>query len=683
MFEPISKYGNYFCGVDGEGVGNDYVLLDSSMDDYPRLYSASGALRVEEILDWTWNLGKFAGYCIFAFFGANYDFNNFLRTGLDFEGVKRYANSQPVRVGNYIILWRERFVYEIRKIRDEDTSKEEFSNERYAFERIAPRNGSYRADKMGMQLWDVAPFWQTTFVKALDMTLPKERQFDRELIEAGKEARGTFTHENIEWVSKYNKAECYNLAYMCVELDNWFHEVGIKPLHYNGPGSAAKAAFRTYQPYLHAGRKIDHKQRSIAKKVREYTFPGADSDRNMLWRVLSAYAGGLNRVLKIGYHRGDAKAYDIISCHPFGLSQVPCLTHGEWERTRTFNPKRFGLWRIRYRSSRKLSLYPFFWRSPDGSIEYPYSFEERWAHTCEVAAGIAIDPNGVEILDGWIWNPYPCDNPNPFWWIRKFAAQREYYKSVNNEGASNGLKLPMNSAYGSTCQARGGSFTAPPWTQQLLWAGFVTAYSRTRLQLAYHLNPDAIVHMATDGIISLEPLPIKIGKKLGEWEESNLEDLTVIQHGMYRAMEWKEVDGQRWGTVKHRERGFRLNDDKAEEFVNRVHEFWLTGQWKSVEVEQRIFVTAKLVAQSEARFEEWCTWKDVTKTVEIDMETLFQSGIVNQLDHMVNVEDVSRTNLKNIGKSTPYEPKWGKGEDFPMEWKLADAMEEAQEISVA
>ena len=69
MFEPISEYNNYFCAVDGEGVGNDYVLLDSSMDDYPRLYTGE-RLTTLQCLDWLWGLGQHAGYCTFVLYGA-------------------------------------------------------------------------------------------------------------------------------------------------------------------------------------------------------------------------------------------------------------------------------------------------------------------------------------------------------------------------------------------------------------------------------------------------------------------------------------------------------------------------------------------------------------------------------------------------------------------------------------
>src|SRR6266446_3469112 len=262
-YEPISCYGNYFVGIDGEGfedadsTRNGYGLLDSSMDDYARLYTGT-RLTTEECLGWLWGLAQHSGYCVFSMFGARYDFDNWMRTALDFEQIKRYAQGQPIRVGNWLIIHQDRFKFELRKIRDEDTSKAEYATDRYAYSRIqAKMGGKVYRDMQGVQFWDVAPFWQTSFIKALDMTLDKDKVIERELIEEGKEARGTFTHENIEWVSRYNKAECHNLAWMCVELDKWFKAAGVKPLHYNGPGSAAKAMLRTYQPYLHAGRRVD------------------------------------------------------------------------------------------------------------------------------------------------------------------------------------------------------------------------------------------------------------------------------------------------------------------------------------------------------------------------------------------------------------------------------------------
>lgn len=674
-FAPVSVYENYWVGVDGEGIGNDYVLLDSSLDDYPRLYTGK-RLTTRECLDWAWGLAHHAGYCKFALFGASYDFNNWLRD-IPVEDVKRLANSQMVRYQDYLILWQARFKFEIRKIKSEDTTKPEYSAERYQYWRIHTRLGDDRVDYIGVIFEDVQPWWQCSFVKALDMTL-KERAIEHNLIVEGKDARGTFTHDRIEWVSKYNKAECRNLAWMMVELDKWLYDAHIKPLHYNGPGAAAKALLRTHAPYMHAGRRIHHRSRSLSQRIQEYVFPGADSDHSMLQRTLSAYAGALNKQLQIGYYPATAHQYDIVSAYPFCLRNLPCLSHGHWERTREFDPKSFGLWKISYHATKLMRCYPFFWRTPDGSIEYPFAFEERWAHTAEIVTGLAVDAEGIQIHDGWKWIPDTCDNPYPFWWITPAFKQRQRYKAEGNEGAANGLKLPFNSLYGSIAQARGGTPGRPPWSQQLLWAGAITAFTRARLYLAYCLNPEAIVHMATDGIISLEPLRLNVGTDLGQWEHTELTNLTVVQYGVYAAESCTcgKHPGRPW---HHRERGFVLKDEEVAPFVARIHDMWRQKQWVSMEVQQHLFVTCGLVAINEKRYDEWCTWQDISKQIELDSASIFKMGSVDGVPGMWPIQDASY-NLKNLNKSKAYEPKWGKGEDFPREWKQEDAYEHALEI---
>lgn len=674
-FEPISVYKHYFVGVDGEGVGDDYVLLDCSLSDYPRLYTGK-RLTTKECLDWLWGLGKHAGYCTFVLFGASYDYNNWMRD-IPFEDCQKLANGKVVRVGDYLILWQQHFKFSLRRIAAEDPTKETDA-ERFRFDRIQTRLGEERMDFIEIQFWDVAPFWQTSFVKALKLTL-KDRATDMELIEEGKEARGTFQHENIEWVSRYNKAECRNLAWMCVELDKWFEAASIQPMFYNGPGSAAKAMLRKYQPYLHAGRRISRKTNSLSQRVREYVFPGADTTRNMIYRSLCAYAGALNRQLKIGYYKGKVYQADLVSAYPSAMLKLPCLTHGKWERTTKFDMYRFGLWKIRYKATKKLNLYPFFWRTPDGSIEYPSSFDERWCHTYELAAALAVDASGVRIVDGWIWSPGICDCEYPYWWVADVFRKRNEFKAAGNEGASIGLKLPLNSLYGSIAQAKGGLPNLPPWSQQLLWAGAITAYTRARMYLAYMLNPDAVVHIATDGIISTEPLALDNGKGLGKWEVTEMENLTVVQYGVYAAESCncgKHPDTP-W---HHRERGFYLKDEEIPKFISEVHRMWETGHWVSMEVQQRLFVTCGLVAQSEARYDEWCTWKDVTKQIELDQASIFKMGKVTSMPGLHLVKDASY-NLHRLGASAPYEPHWGKGDNFPREWRREQVLQEAAEVT--
>lgn len=660
-YEPISVYGNYFVAVDGEGtVGDEYSLLDSSLDDYPRLYTGS-RLTTMECLDWLWGLGKHAGFCQFVLYGARYDFDNWMRD-IDPASLDLYVHGHMIRYGPYAIVWQRGYKFEIRRV-----AKESDDGTILKYDRIRTHKGNgtrERIDRIGLVFWDVLPFWQNKFTQAVADTLGNDAS-DMDLIEAGKTARGTFTHENIEWVSRYNKAECRLLAQMCVRLDAWFHSVDIKPPAYNGPGAAAKAVLATYEPYEHAGRKLGNGRHNM----RDYVFPGWSSD-SALVAARSAYAGGRNQLLYMGYRPGTSYSYDINSAYPAAMVDLPCLSHGRWRRTLDFEPERFGLWRIRYRASRALKLYPFFWRQADGSIVYPSNFADKWVYTCELEAGMLVDPDGIAIREGWVWEPSLCDNPYPFWFVRKLSADRLSYKRRGEKGPALGMKLALNSLYGSIAQARGSlSFSTAPWTQQMLWAGWITAYTRAKLYLAAMLDPFGMYHLATDGIICASPIPVDIGSGLGQWEEELRTDLTLVQYGVYFSRE------------KNRWRGFDLSPDpdSITSFVSSIHAAWCSP-WRTVGTTQRLFVTSGLVASGQKDYASWCTWEDAPRVLNLDVDTPLETGAVHSLDRLYPVVNNTDYYGLKLPTSTLYEPKWGKGGGFPYE--MRDALEDAFDVAL-
>lgn len=652
--ETRSVYENYFVAIDGEGfAGDEYGLLDSSFDPYPRLYTGK-RLTSMECLDWLWGLAKYVGYAKFVIYGGRYDFDNWVRDLPDLAAIKEYVDGNMVRIGPYGIVWQKGYKFEIRKI---------VSEKPFRYDRIAvtdPCLGN-RVDKIGVTVWDVQPFWQSKFSEALKDTLG-DRAIDTSLIEAGKTARGTFTHDNIEWVSRYNKAECHNLAWMMVELDKWFESVGVKPDAYNGPGAAAKAVLRQYKPQEHAGRRMRR------NRPKDYVFPGW-SGGDALRAARSAYAGGRNQLLKLGYKPGTSWSYDINSAYPHATTMLPCLSHGRWKRTTEFVPGAFGLYLVRYKASREMPFYPFFWRTDKGTIIYPSDFNDRWMYDCELEAGLAIDPNGVCIKEGRIWIPEICENPNPFWWVRLLSSDRLLFKQRGMKGPSVALKLPLNSLYGSIAQARGSlGFAQAPWTQQILWAGWITAYTRAKLTLAANCAPNEIYHMATDGLICGVQLALPIGNGLGEWEEDVLTDLSLVQYGVYFSKE------------KNRWRSFDLSTDDVEQFVERIHAAWKT-KWRSLDVRQRLFVTSSLVANGQRQFNEWCGWEDAQRTLNLDIDTPFEMGAVKSLDRLYEVHDMTRHHQWALGPSALYEPKWGSGSGFP--WEDRDALDDAFEVATA
>ena len=106
--------------------------------------------------------------------------------------------------------------------------------------------------------------------------------------------------------------------------------------------------------------------------------------------------------------------------------------------------------------------------------------------------------------------------------------QEAFARQLKN-GRGYPLKIGLASTYGKTAQRRVG--TAP--FHDVLSAGLATANTRVRLLEAISLDPKAVKMLATDGVFSSRPLPLDIGKGLGQWDYTKHDDLFIVQSGTY------------------------------------------------------------------------------------------------------------------------------------------------------
>lgn len=65
------------------------------------------------------------------------------------------------------------------------------------------------------------------------------------------------------------------------------------------------------------------------------------------------------------------------------------------------------------------------------------------------------------------------------------------------------------------------------------------------------LAPDDIIAFETDAVFSRVPLPLKLGERLGEWDETIYSDLTYLKSGMY------------WGTLAKPDRNGNTKVEKT------------------------------------------------------------------------------------------------------------------------
>jgi hypothetical protein len=378
-----------------------------------------------------------------------------------------------------------------------------------------------------IKIMDIFSFFQKSFIKACESYIPEHelmKQFT--IIQKGKKARSTFTHDQLPMITEYWTVEIALLEALAVELRNLMEQAGFKISSWHGPGALANFVYRTH---------------GIAKH--KINTPELVQDAAQF-----AYSAGRFELYRMGRHVGPVYSCDLNSAYPAAIAQLPSLTEGIWRR----NPfvtlddlAEFGMYKIELRALSIKKPNPLFHRSEHGSITYP-SRVSGWYWTPEVAQLVAhLDPRAFRIVDAWEyvgWSTRPFDQ-----FVHEYYAERKRLKALGI-GAERAIKLALNSLYGKMAQRVGWERTGgPPTWHQLEWAGWVTSWTRAKLfdvlaRIPWH---DQIA-VETDGIYTTAN-PVDLGivdsKELGGWEVNVYDELLYLQSGVYALR-----TGETWDT---------------------------------------------------------------------------------------------------------------------------------------
>lgn len=471
-------------------------------------------------------------------------------------------------------------------------------------------------------IYDVLPFFQTSFVKACDSYLGTD-WYMRDQIIADKARRGNFTWEEINaGVKEYNAAELVNLVDLANELRVRLDRVGIRINRWDGPGAVAVSLFQNYRVKDYMA-----EQPELIRECAQY-----------------AYAGGRFEILQQGDF-GPVYEYDLNSAYPHAIQNLPCLVHGEWVQGTTVGD--FGVYRIRaakdeWTDDEIKRPFPLWHRNPDGTIVY--MAHDNWYWTPE--ARLVENDDRYEFIDGWTWKP-ACDD-KPFRWVGPMYNKRAALKKAG-DGAHVGLKLGLNSLYGKLAQQIGarllkdGTWRIPPY-HCLEWAGYVTSSCRAMVYQAASQNVDAIIAFETDAVFSTRPLDLPLSSRLGEWEETVFESLTYVKSGFY------------YGTINgeeiERSRGFNRGTVTRDKVRSAMRENTICI------AEHTQFVTLGAALHTMG-WERWRAWL----TREKRISTVYTQGckrMVNPLDLLTNARQSRRLYPGLIvgDKSTRYNVAW-------------------------
>lgn len=154
--------------------------------------------------------------------------------------------------------------------------------------------------------WDVWPFFQSSFVRALEKYgVGDERA--REEMARMKGTRALFTVKQLPTIRLYNANECRDLVTLMERLRGSLHAAGLTVKRWDGPGAIA-AELLSQNGYK--------AQVSTPPPVR------------VLDAAQYAYYGGRIECIRYGDVPGPIYHYDINSAYPAAMRTVPCHAPG-------------------------------------------------------------------------------------------------------------------------------------------------------------------------------------------------------------------------------------------------------------------------------------------------------------------------------------------------------------------
>ncbi len=664
--------------VDGEGSDvngrHAYTLIaagdDRGYSSYlehdgtQRLRSATRqpnhGLRTREIFDFLLSLRRDRSD-LFISFAFVYDTTKIL-TDLPIAALEQIALHERVVWCGYEIEHRAR-----KYLRITDLSS-----------RYIMQDGRY-GYKRRIRIWDTFAYYQKSFVSALRSSAHLFTDKDTlAFITDMKARRSNFVAESPEDIRRYCLNECEYLSVLFRDLLVQLDRLGFSLNDYSGPGHIAT---RYYQ-------RIGLKQ--YMPKPDPYTIcgmPRAIAER--------AYYGGRFETTIVG-PVGDCHSYDLNSAYPAVAAGLPCLKHAYFERTREFVPGAWGFYKVGSRTSGNWAPFPYrtgkheIGGIGEGSIVYAHG-GIRWIGHEEVAvARKYFGADTIPVYDGWVLRRQ-C-NHEPFADLRDLYEYRKSLKAAG-DGAEKAIKLIINAVYGKLAQSVGWLIAGdtrvldtdrrgylPPPYQCYPWAAWITSGTRARVLEAALLGGESVVSIATDGIISREPVTgLTISKELGDWDYKTALNVWIGMPGIYAY----DYEGDEDGEFKTR--GFSAKWFPAA----YLRAQWASGIWTIPHISpeempayglepqpMRAFVPLRQGVRTKDPCEYIGEWRETRKDLDFRPRRRiprWRDGADPLIGHDGGIIETVPYTLSDTSESQPYRPRqtWedvleGRAVDFEM-----------------
>lgn len=505
-----------FVGIDTEGSGK-------GTDHRPVLVSCGAAylsdaagLDWARVFDFLYSQFQEGGY-VYGGFYLSYDFTQWLRS-LPEERARMLLTAE----GKAARVVRRRNGAAIKGAPPYPVEHKGWEFDILGMKRLRIRP---RGESRWMYICDGGPFWQCSFLKAIDpdrwtepICTPEE--FAR--VAEGKAYRSDAVLDDN--MIEYQQLEVEIWARLMNALDIGLRSLGIhlQPKQWMGPGQVA-------QEWL--------KGQDVPKLDELSSFmPDSYFDA-----ARATYFGGWFEIFMHGHIPGITWEYDINSAYPYIIAKLPCLRHGRYShgkgkpelgdgalcivrgtaRTLPADP-------LTYDSDRDFPIGAMLHRDFKGRIFRPHDTTGTWwLHELQAAerAGVV---NQITYKEWWAYEPCDCEPP-----LAK--VEELYYQRVQvgkNTALGKAIKLLINSVYGKFAQSIGDPMYGNP-----VYASLITAGCRTMILDAIATHPEgakAVAMVATDGVYFLSPHPtLQLSSNLGDWEVAQHHNMCLFKPGVY------------------------------------------------------------------------------------------------------------------------------------------------------
>lgn len=605
----------YFVGWDGEGMQvngrHTYTLIANSENAY--LESPTG-LHTTDIFDFllaqSHEIPHANRSLVHVMYGLGYDVNMWLQdVERDFLRVL-YAQTHVVWNG-YRISWVPRHTFTVRK------------------------------DARKITLWEVAGYWQRPFVAACRMHNILTAQEEANM-SALKQRRGSFDDAHRDEIRAYCLSECRALSQLVTTLARDIHTLGLQSHRWDGAGALASSLLKRHNVAQYNSRKAPRE-------------------------ASHAYFGGRIELLRYGNTTAPIYEYDLTSAYPYATTFLPCLAHGDWrsvcpdeldERITLTTPALLhvqfsapwyeapeplpfgGVLRAIPDHSRGHEAHwcPIPHRNRNGYVRFPVR-TTSWIFAPEylLARDWVKQLGGrLTVLDALEYTQ-ACEHTPGAWVPDTFCERNE--RKQRGDPTEYALKLALNACYGKFAQRKGHANKRRPPFHNLVWAGLITSYTRAAIGRLALLAPDKIVAFATDGVYTIQPLPVvDTGAQLGGWKlKTHARGGVFVQPGVY----WlRGADG--W-SVRHT-RGFSVGDLPPE----RVIDFWKRGIHTAQYARTRFSSLGMVVhANNDDSWARWAQWDTYQRDLRLNPLELKRDPCVMLQKH------ISRPHRKLI-QTRPY-----------------------------